>query len=195
MSPRFVLFDLGGVLCDVDIDRGRRRCLELGYSEAVFHAVEASGAKRGGDAGALDEAGMLATVRTFAPAAAARLTEAHLGDFWGAIVTWRRFVPTLLERLTVPFGVLSVIDPFHAATLGPLPGADPLLYSYEAGVLKPDPRAFQGAIAACPQPAEAIRFLDDRSDNVQAARIAGLDAVQVSDLTGIQAALTPILRR
>jgi len=193
MPIRFVLFDIGGVLCDVDLDRARRRCLELGYEEAVYHAVEASGAKLGGDRGSLDIAGMLAAVRGHAEAARA-LTEADLVDFWGAVVRWRPYVPWLIEHVTVPYGVLSVIDPIHAKALGPLQGADPLVYSYEIAALKPHPLAYTAAIDRCPVPPEDIRFIDDRADNVAAAREAGIDAHQVTDLATIKKALAPVLR-
>jgi putative hydrolase of the HAD superfamily len=47
------------------------------------------------------------------------------------------------------------------------------------GVFKPDPAAFRGGIAALGLPAEQIVYLDDMPWNIEPARRAGLNAVQV----------------
>jgi len=47
------------------------------------------------------------------------------------------------------------------------------------GVFKPDPAAFEGGIEAIGLPAERIVYLDDMPPNIEAARRAGLIAVQV----------------
>ena len=47
------------------------------------------------------------------------------------------------------------------------------------GVMKPDPRAFGQGAEALGLPAEHIVYLDDMPWNVEAARHAGMTAVQV----------------
>jgi putative hydrolase of the HAD superfamily len=47
------------------------------------------------------------------------------------------------------------------------------------GVMKPDPRAFRGAVDALGLPAEQIVFLDDMPWNTEGARQAGMTAVRV----------------
>ena len=42
--------------------------------------------------------------------------------------------------------------------------------------MKPDSRIYQDAIRMAGEPAELIFFVDDRPENVEAARLAGLDA-------------------
>lgn len=189
----FVLFDIGGVLADVDQTRAERRWVELGLSADRFHAAfYDSGAKPGGDLGTLDSEGMRAAVSSEAGRA---VTAAELLDVWGAMVWWRPWVLELLERLTRPHGVLSTIDPVHAAALGPLPGAEPLLYSCDIGAVKPDPRAFLIAVARCPAPAARVVYVDDRADNVAEARRAGLNAYQVVDRAGVERVLEAVLSR
>jgi len=62
--------------------------------------------------------------------------------------------------------------------------ADAFLYSVtsaEEGVMKPDPRIFEVALARTgAQPAEAI-FVDDMEENVVAARALGIHAIHFTD--------------
>lgn len=192
-----VVFDLGGVLVDVDMAAGKRRCRELGYDDAVFEAVEASGAKAAGDVGQADAPAMLETIRAHT-ATARHLTLDDLRDFWGKTVRWRDFVPSLLGTLQRPFGVLSIIDPIHAEALGPLPGADPIVYSYDIGALKPSPQAYAALIRACRSEtptlvAENITYMDDRPENVTGARLAGLNAFQARGLEDLLHGLSEVL--
>ena len=53
---------------------------------------------------------------------------------------------------------------------------DPILYSHETGVSKPDPRAFAIALEAMNADAAEVLFVDDRADNVDAARALGIRA-------------------
>lgn len=191
---QFVVFDLGGVLCDVDLTRGRRRCGELGYPLSVFEAVEDSGAKFEADRGRMTVSQMLDTVRSRCPAAEG-LTESELRQMWGAIVSWRSYVPDILEGLRVPYGVLSVIDPIHAAALGDLPGASPCVYSCDIGHVKPDHAAYRELIAQSRRRPEHILFVDDRDENVAAARYCGLRAERVWDKASLVAALGSLLQQ
>ena len=183
----FVLFDLGGVLVDVDEELSRARWIELGYPadryEAAFYD---SHAKPGGDLGDHSPEGMRRLVEALA---GSPVPPEALIDIWTAQLAWRPWVRDLLARLQVPYGVLSTIDPIHAAALGPLPGASPILYSCEMGVVKPSRVAFLMAAEACPCEPSRIRYVDDRSENIAAALAVGFDARQVSDRESVEAAL------
>ncbi|MGM0578179.1 MAG: HAD family hydrolase [Myxococcota bacterium] len=188
----FVLFDLGGVLVDVDMDRAERRWADHGYDPVAFHpAFHDSGAKADGDVGRLDAEGMRRRVEE---AAGRPVPMEVLLDVWGAVVRWRPWVPRLVERLAVPYGVLSNTDPVHIRALGPLPGAERLLYSFDLGATKPDRRAFEAALALVSHPPERIRYVDDRADNVAAALEVGLRAERVTDRATLEAALEGLLR-
>jgi putative hydrolase of the HAD superfamily len=53
---------------------------------------------------------------------------------------------------------------------------DGAFYSYEMGVAKPDPAYFEVIVEALGVPPDRLLFLDDRPDNVEAARSVGLRA-------------------
>ncbi len=54
----------------------------------------------------------------------------------------------------------------------------PALLSYEIGVEKPNPEAFQILIKTLHLPATDILFIDDKIENVDAAKQQGIDAIQ-----------------
>jgi putative hydrolase of the HAD superfamily len=61
--------------------------------------------------------------------------------------------------------------------------------SYEVGSLKPDRKIFEHAIAAANRPAEALFFIDDREENILAARKLGIRAHQFKSEARLVAAL------
>jgi len=56
---------------------------------------------------------------------------------------------------------------------------DGSFYSYELGVAKPDPAYFTHIVERLGVPPEQLLFVDDRADNVAAARSVGLAAEEV----------------
>ena len=54
---------------------------------------------------------------------------------------------------------------------------DVVLVSYEVGFTKPDPRIYELCLSRLGVPAEAALFVDDRVDNVEAARRLGMQIV------------------
>ena len=53
-------------------------------------------------------------------------------------------------------------------------------FSHRLGIAKPDERIYRHAITALDKPANAILFIDDRIENIEAARAVGLRAIQYS---------------
>lgn len=53
---------------------------------------------------------------------------------------------------------------------------DPIRYSHETGLSKPDPRAFKSALAALDAAPQEVLFVDDVPANVDAARALGIRA-------------------
>lgn len=51
-------------------------------------------------------------------------------------------------------------------------------FSHNLGLAKPDERIYRHAITAVGEPAEAILFIDDRPENVEAARTLGIQSIQ-----------------
>jgi FMN phosphatase YigB (HAD superfamily) len=66
---------------------------------------------------------------------------------------------------------------------------DRYVLSYEVGSLKPDKEIFEYAIAAANRPAEALFFIDDREENIIAARQLGINAHQFKSQKELVAAL------
>ena len=88
-------------------------------------------------------------------------------------------------REHVPVHVLSNTDPVHVAHIlerFPWIGeADGLVLSYEVELLKPDPLFYEAALARTGLDPATVVFVDDRRENVLAAREAGMGAVHVPD--------------
>ncbi|WP_028660379.1 HAD-IA family hydrolase [Nocardioides insulae] len=54
---------------------------------------------------------------------------------------------------------------------------DPICYSHEIGVNKPDPRAFRAALSAMDTAPEEVVFIDNLEDNVAAASELGMHSI------------------
>jgi FMN phosphatase YigB (HAD superfamily) len=61
--------------------------------------------------------------------------------------------------------------------------------SYKVGSLKPDRRIFEQAIAKANRPAETLFFIDDREENIVAARQFGIKTHQFKSEAGLVVAL------
>lgn len=65
---------------------------------------------------------------------------------------------------------------------------DPILYSHEIGVLKPDPGAFEIALTAMGARPDEVLFIDDAAHNVDAAQLLGMRAhLHVDDRSTVRA--------
>lgn len=86
------------------------------------------------------------------------------------------------ERVAV--GLLSDTDPIHWDYLPPrypfLKRIKKPTLSYEIGFMKPAPQAYLAAARDVGFPPKACFFTDDKQENVEGARRAGMDAVRFS---------------
>ncbi|MBS0653633.1 MAG: HAD family phosphatase [Verrucomicrobia bacterium] len=89
----------------------------------------------------------------------------------------------LVDRLKeekVPVALLSNIDARLSKLIrsfGYYEQFDPCLLSHEIGVEKPDPKAFEVLLKELKFPAQDVVFIDDKLENVQAAKALGIDAI------------------
>ncbi len=67
---------------------------------------------------------------------------------------------------------------------------DPCFLSCEIGAEKPDPKAYALLLEALSLPASEVVFIDDRIENVEAARAIGLDAILFKSPDQIRIELT-----
>ncbi len=81
----------------------------------------------------------------------------------------------------IPVYALSNIAKLHMDAIeanwkGYFDGAEGLFLSYEIGVRKPDPEIYEHAVERLGVPAGQCFFIDDRLENVEAARAIGIEA-------------------
>lgn len=58
---------------------------------------------------------------------------------------------------------------------------DPVVLSHENRVKKPNPEAFQILLKKLNKPASSVIFIDDRIENIEAAKIQGIDAIHFNN--------------
>lgn len=87
-----------------------------------------------------------------------------------------------VQRAGIATGILSNMgDAMETGIVARFPwiaGFRHCTFSHSLGIAKPDERIYRHAIAAVGEPAAATLFIDDRVENVDAARAVGLQAIQ-----------------
>ncbi len=183
-----LLFDLGGVLINIDAQRAVRHweplsSLSRAQLQQRFTVDEAL---RQYESGEIDTTAYVAHLR--------REFELHASD--SAIVAgWNAILVSEIEpalqavvaaRTHFPCFAFSNTSPAHqVAWSSAFPRVatafDRLFLSFEIGARKPDIAAFRLVTDAIGKDADRVLFFDDTPANVQGARDAGLQAVQVTD--------------
>lgn len=197
MTPKLLYFDLGNVLLRFDYRRAARQMAQLaGAAEAeVWRLVFVEGLEFEHEAGRIDDRqfheAFCERTRTNPPREALLAAGSDIFELNVSIVP----VVTQLAAARRRLGILSNTSPPHWAhctsgRYGILPGGFSLFaLSFELGALKPEPVIYSRAAALAGCAAEEIFFVDDRADNVAAAREAGFDAVQYLDTPRLAADL------
>lgn len=89
-----------------------------------------------------------------------------------------------LNRAGIKTGILSNIgDAMELGVLGRFPALNEFThhtFSHRLGIAKPDAAIYRHAVEGLGVPAGEILFVDDREENILAARAAGMVAVQYS---------------
>ena len=182
-----LLFDLGGVVIDIDIGRTFARLAAHGGRDPAHVTSRA----------AFDEAyrryerGQVGTADYFAYLGRQlelELSDEQWLDGWNAVfVGDMPGIEAVLEqaRRRMPIYAFSNTNPVHEAEVfrrfAHLTGYfDRVFMSPTIQLRKPDREAFDYVVQAIGQPAGRILFFDDLAENVEGARAAGLQAVQVT---------------
>lgn len=106
-------------------------------------------------------------------------------DLWTRLNTPMVEWAQQLQRAGMRTGILSNIG--DAMTEGLLKkfawldGFHHRIWSYQLSMAKPEEGIYKAAIEGLETPASNILFLDDKSENIEAARAVGLQAIQYSD--------------
>jgi glucose-1-phosphatase len=194
-----LLFDLGGVLIDVDFNR------VLEYWQPISRlSLEELKATFSSDLPYQQhERGEITAAQYFAHLAAnlelqddpTHITKGWNAIFGGEITETRNLVQE--ARTHLPCYVFSNTNATHQAAWTALypdlaQSFERIFVSSEMGYRKPERRAFEYVADAIGVPLNAILFFDDHPDNVEGARAAGLQAVHVRGPADVKAALQGI---
>jgi putative hydrolase of the HAD superfamily len=103
-------------------------------------------------------------------------------DLWGTInppmVAWVQS----LQRAGIPTGILSnmgdAMETGLRARHSWIAGFNHYTWSHALNLAKPEPAIYRHAAQGMATPAENILFIDDKSENIEAALAAGMQAIQ-----------------
>ncbi len=194
--PQALLFDLGGVVVEIDFDRA----LAAWQPWSRHSPEELAHAFRHDDAFERHERGEMPDDAYFRHLAGCLAFE---GDRAGIEAGWNDlFVGTIDETLDliravrrrVPCHAFTNTNPAHHATWAARYPAVPdafghVFTSHRLGAREPEREAFRRVVDAIGVDADAILFFDDNAANVAGARAAGLEAVLVHSPADVRTAL------
>jgi len=194
-----LLFDLGGVLIEIDFERVFRHWAR--YSPLAPDEIRArfsvDTAYLRHERGEMDGAAYFAHLRRSLLLDAG---DAEIAAGWNAVFVGRiRQTLDLIGRLrgSLPCFCFTNTNPTHQAAwsrdypeLGEL--FDEVFVSSELGMRKPERQAFETVARRMGVPPCAILFFDDLAQNVEGARTIGMQAVQVTGPADIQRAVSVI---
>jgi len=199
-SADALLFDLGGVVIEIDFDRAfacwaahshhSREAIKSKFSFDCFYKRHERG-----------EIGALAYFESLRTSLGIDISDRQFVDGWNAIYV--REVPgiaVLLQRARekLPLYAFTNSNPTHqpvwskrfADVLGLF---QTVFVSSEIGKRKPEPGAFHAVAEAIGVQLHRIVFFDDSLENVDGARTMGLRAIHVRSIADIERSLQAIL--
>jgi HAD superfamily hydrolase (TIGR01509 family) len=195
-----LLFDVGGVLVEIDFNRVTRRWAELAGADAALVAKRFSfdAPYERHERGEIEAAEYFAALRAQLGIA---LDDAQFEDGWNRVFK-DAIAPTvaLLEPLAarVPLYLLSNSNRTHhrywaeryAAPLAPIRRH---FLSFEMGSRKPERASFEYIAREIGVPLGKILFFDDTRANVEGAQAVGMPAVWVQSPADVKRAVVPWL--
>jgi putative hydrolase of the HAD superfamily len=189
-----ILFDLGGVVFDIDFRRAVSRWAGLASCDTAD--LQARLPRFSHDAGLRYEIGQMTDAAFFQSLRAdlgVDLSDDALRDGWNAIFAGE--MPGIAAQLAQaavvrPLYAFSNTNPAHQEYFsrrfaGVLSHFTQVFTSSGIGLRKPDAAAYRFVVDAIGVPAGRILFFDDSLANVEAARACGLTAVHVTAATTV----------
>lgn len=189
MKHEHLIFDLGGVLYDISVDRCVSAFSDLmggGREAEVWQAMKEEEVWKEHECGRVGDAEFRDRVRA---KLGLRCGDAEIDAAWNALLLGERagaleWMRRLQENHRLV--LLSNTNAIHYRQLSP--GSAELLgsferrfLSYEMGCRKPEPRIFQTLLAEMNWQASECLFFDDSPVNVAAAKSLGIEAVCVDN--------------
>ena len=191
-----LLFDLGGVMFEIDFGRTLRRWSELSPLpiEEMRRRFRMDSAYERHERGEIEAAQYFAHLRDVLELEG---TDEDIASGWNAV--YGRVITETLDiimsvRDRLPCFALTNTNRVHqAAWLALYPGVVAafrrVFVSWEMGLRKPEPAAFRAVADATGIPLNRTLFFDDAMENVEGAREAGLQAVLVRAPSDVRRAL------
>lgn len=200
-----VIFDMGGVLIDLDVDACKAAFREgLGYTHAdtIIDACHQKGIVGDLEEGNLEPGEFRRLVLTASrPDAVAEDVDRA---FWKILVCIQPYKAELLRKMADKYDLymLSNNNPIclpRSAAMFAEAGV-PLdvvfrkcFMSFEMNALKPSEKFYKAVLAQIDEPAENLLFIDDSQANVDGAVAAGLPAVYYQPGSDLSALLAEVL--
>jgi putative hydrolase of the HAD superfamily len=195
-----LLFDLGGVVTEIDFDRATGRwALHAGADPALIKArfTHDSSFKRH-ETGALSDEAYFASLRS---SLGIDISDAQFLAGWNDIFVGEMpGMATVLERAAtkLPLYAFSNTNRPHVLHWSKRFDAicshfTKIFLSSTIGLRKPDAAAFDYVVNEIGVPAGRILFFDDVPENVEGARARGLQAVHVATPSTVAETLAPLL--
>ena len=192
-TTKNILFDLGGVILDIDVQATLKKFYELGFpSELLQYPLNmTTDLFYRYETGKIDTVGFRDGIRHIS---GVEVSDEELDDAWNAmIVRIPEKRTTLIKQLSERYDLymLSNTSPLHAPvyermyleTSGiPMHEAfKKIYYSYDIGCHKPDAEAWEYVISdAGIIPGETL-FLDDNIHNIKASQELGFQAIHIHE--------------
>jgi glucose-1-phosphatase len=196
-----ILFDLGGVVFDIDFRRALARWAETASCDIALLQARFPY----GDAGRRHEIGQITDAAYFQCLRASLgidLSDEGLLDGWNAIFVGEMpGISGVLARAASrrPLYAFSNTNPAHQAYFSQhysnvLSHFRQVFTSSDIGLRKPDAVAFQYVVKAIGAPADRILFFDDAPANIAGARACGLKAVHVTAASTVADTLADLIK-
>lgn len=197
--PKALLFDLGGVLVDIDFSRA----IQTWTAYSALSTDDLRARFKHDKAYEQHERGEIQAAEYFAHLSKSLELSATLEQiehgwnsiFVSEIVETRMMIQT--QRQTLPCYAFTNTNPSHQSTWSRLyPGVvqafDQIFASHKLGMRKPEAEAFMRVCQLIRTRPVEILFFDDLPENVDAALNSGLQAVLVRSPQDVRAALSQL---
>jgi putative hydrolase of the HAD superfamily len=194
-----ILFDLGGVVFDIDFRRVLAQWAQAASCDAALLQSRLSfdDAGRRYETGQMTDAAFFQSLRT---SLGIDVPDAELLDGWNAIFAGEMpGISAALLQLAAkhPLYAFSNTNPAHQLYFsqrfaGVLGHFRHVFTSSDIGLRKPDAAAFEFVINAIGVPAARILFFDDLLVNIEGARACGITAVHVTTPSTVPDALATL---
>ena len=191
-KPKALLFDLGGVV--IDIDFRKVFTVWAGYAGCdmaqIRERFRMDDLYKGHEIGRVSGAEFFAGLRN---SLAIDLTDAQFLEGWNALLVGE--VPGISRLLKAaakrfPLYAFSNTNDLHKDHMDARFGAvlghfDTVFISSVLGARKPDPAAFKQVIGRIGLPASDILFFDDTQENIDGARACSFQTVRVKSIQDV----------